>query len=420
VVGDPNQAIYGWNGAEPTALTDFARREPGATVVRLDDNFRSSPQILTVAGAILAAGGGRADLRPHCSEGPIPSVRAYGSDVDEARGVVRAVRSHHRPGTSWSRIAVLARTNAQLAMVETALREAEIPYKVRGGGGFLGLPEVRDALGTMQRRGGPLGPHLTALAHDDDLSAVAGPVAERRAVLDELVRLGHEHLALDPSGTVDGFVGWLTATVGRDAGPEGEGVDLATFHAAKGLEWPVVFLIGLERGLVPIGHAKTDGGLAEERRLLYVAVTRAEEELHCSWARERTFGSRTAQRQPSPWLADIENAREALRTGTTLDEQLARVAQARRKLASTSGGRSGTTVGLGADPAVFAALKAWRASAARAAGVPAYVIFHDTTLAALAEAKPRTRDHLLAMPGLGPVKADRYGDALLQVLADAG
>jgi DNA helicase-2/ATP-dependent DNA helicase PcrA len=428
VVGDPNQAIYSWNGADPGYLTDFARREPGATVVRLDDNFRSSPQVLAVASSVLAGGGVRSTLHPHRPDGPLPSVRAYASDRDEARGIARAVRGKHRPGTPWSRIAVLARTNAQTVLLEEALREAGIPFRVRGGGAFLQQPEVRTALDTLRRAGGPLTVRVTDLEthlHLDEAASETdeGPQAERRAVLAELVRLAREHLAVDPHATVEGFLGWLSTAVGADAGDtRADAVDLATFHAAKGLEWPVVFLVGLERGLVPIGHAKTDAGLDEERRLLYVAVTRAEEELHCSWARERTFGTRAVPRQPSPWLDDIQAARAALAGGATATDLRDRVLAERRKLRSTDGGRAtrrgNVTVGADADAGVLSALKAWRSAAAKAAGVPAYVIFHDTTLAAVAEAQPASRASLLALPGLGPVKAERYGDDLLRVVAE--
>ncbi|MCU1380374.1 MAG: hypothetical protein JWN29_3357 [Acidimicrobiales bacterium] len=426
VVGDPNQAIYSWNGADPAYLSEFTRREPGTTVVRLDDNFRSSPQVLATASAVLAGGGIRSELRPHRADGPTPTIRAYATDRDEARGVARAVRGKHRPGTPWSRIAVLARTNAQTVALEEAFREAGIPFRVRGGGAFLQQPEVRTALDALRRTGGPLATRVADLEVEtrigDDVED--GPAAARRAVLAELVRLAREHLAIDHNATVENFATWLTTAMGNDSGDtRRDAVDLATFHAAKGLEWPVVFLVGLERGLVPIGHAKTEAGLDEERRLLYVAVTRAEEELHCSWARERTFGTRSVPRQASPWLDDIEAARTALAGGGTALDLRERVAAERRKLRAADGGRDNArpnvTVGRNADPGVLNALKAWRTAAARAAGVPAFVIFHDTTLAAVAEARPGDRASLLALPGLGPVKAERYGDDLLRVVAES-
>jgi DNA helicase-2/ATP-dependent DNA helicase PcrA len=426
VVGDPNQAIYSWNGADPAYLAEFTTREPGATVIRLDDNFRSTPQVLATASAVLAGGGVRSELRPHRADGPVPTIRAYATDRDEARCVARGVRGKHRPGTPWSRIAVLARTNAQMVLVEEAFREAGIPFRVRGGGAFLQQPEVKTALEALRRAGGPLATRMVDLevaarTADVDAEPDDGPATERRAVLAELVRLAREHLAIDHNATVEHFLVWLTTALGNDVGDtRRDAVDLATFHAAKGLEWPVVFLVGLEHGLVPIGHAKTDGGVDEERRLLYVAVTRAEDELHCSWARERTFGSRPVPRKPSAWLDDIEAARTALAGGVGVDLR-DRIAEERRRLRADDGGRdtsrSNVTVGLGADPAVLNALKEWRSNAARMAGVPAFVIFHDTTLAAVAEARPGDRTALLALPGLGPVKAERYGDDLLRVVA---
>ncbi len=445
VVGDPNQAIYSWNGADPTQLQHFARREAGATVVVLDDNFRSSPQILAVAATVISTGPGRGGLlRARRPDGPLPWLRSFDTEVDEARGVARAIRDRHRPGTAWSDLAVLTRTNAQLVAFERALGEAGVPVRVRGGGAFLQRPEVKSAL----RELGPSSARVDAGLADmaialrrpvaepaepsllDDIPpvpAAEGPAAERLAVLEELVRLGHDYLALEADGTVAGFVAWLGATL-RSEPPRAsaDAVELATFHAAKGLEWPVVFLAGLERGLVPISFARTDDARDEERRLLYVAVTRAERELHCSWARERTVGARTVRRQPSPWWEEIQAARAVLAAGSAPSgpgEWRNRLAAERSRLRGARGGaskgRDQVEVGRHADPEVLAALKAWRTAAARAGGVPAFVVFHDTTLAALAEARPSTRDALLAVPGLGPVKAERYGDDLLAVLAGA-
>lgn len=201
----------------------------------------------------------------------------------------------------------------------------------------------------------------------------------------------------------------------------GQAVDLATIHAAKGLEWPVVFVVGFEQGLMPIGHATTPEARAEERRLLYVAVSRAERELHCSWAERRTFGAGTMGRSPSPWLGEIEDAIRALDLAADGPGEGWRscVAEGRSQLRSKAGGHRVPRAGERADPAVLEALRSWRATTARASGVPAFVVFHDTTLAAVAEARPRDRPSLLALPGMGPVKAERYGDALLAIVAAA-
>jgi DNA helicase-2/ATP-dependent DNA helicase PcrA len=419
VVGDPNQAIFGWNGADAGYITGFGERFPGAEIVHLDDNYRSSPQILAVADAVLAGASGHSrPLRANRPDGSVPTVRSWATDRDEARAVARAMRKRHGPSLPWSAMAVLARTNAQLLLFEEALTGAGIPHRVRGEGAFLSQPEIRTALNELRRR--PLTHPLTPLIVDLEEMAAEGE-GDRRQRLEGLVRLAREHASLDQAASIDSFFAWLRATVGGDEPARGgDVVELATFHAAKGLEWPLVFVVGLERGLVPIARADTPQSRAEERRLLYVAVTRAKHELHCSWAERRTFGTRSLTRTPSAYLPAIEAAVRAGDDGAPgdwrrfLDDGRAKLRAARAKRPSGV-----LPVLEGADPTVFEALKSWRATAARASGVPAYVIFHDTTLAALAQAKPNDRDGLLAVPGLGPVKAERYGEAVLAVLAGA-
>ena len=420
VVGDPNQAIFGWNGADAGYLTGFAGRFPGAEVIRLDDNYRSSPQILAVADAVLSDRTSDASrpLRANRPEGPTPSVRSWASDRDEARAVVRAMRRRHGSSLPWSAMAVLARTNAQLLLFEEACTSMGVPHRVRGEGPFLSQPEIRQALNELRRlpATSPLAPVIADL--DEMAGEAEGDRAER---LEGLVRLAREHSAVDQSATIDGFFAWLRATVGGDEPAKaGDVVELATFHASKGLEWPLVFVVGLERGLVPIAQADTPAARAEERRLLYVAVTRAEQELHCSWAERRTFGARSLTRSPSAYLPAIEAAVKAGNEGTP-GEWRRFLDDGRQKLRTAAQGRPADVRTLldNADPTVFEALRSWRAATAKRSGVPAYVIFHDTTLAALADAKPRDRTGLLAVPGLGPVKAERYGDAVLAVLAGA-
>jgi len=495
VVGDPNQAIYSWNGADPSLLGGLADRFPTAEIQRLDDNYRSSPQVLAVAEAVLVQGAqpgsgpvwpaGR--LRPNRPDGRVPTITAAATDVAEARTIARGLRLAHRPGVAWAHLAVLTRTNAQLVLLEEALRAAEIPYRVRDGA-FLDRPEIQDALADLSHGQPPLSlaaaladweeTARTAAAQPDnrgaggngagdigagdigagdigagDIGAGDNGAVERRLHLEALARLAREYSALDARPSAEGFLAWLDATVGREHAGQRDAVELTTFHRAKGLEWPVVFVAGLEQGLVPIGHAVTASAEAEERRLLYVAVTRAQNELHCSWAQRRTFGSRTLRRQPSPYLEAVDAACQALNGSGFLGVDPANRVQPpgvravinqakaaldggqtevigrhpRRPAAILPGGPAvsparttpGGPAAAPADPVaevVLSALRTWRAAAARASGVPAYVIFHDSTLAALAAARPTSSEALLALPGLGPVKVARYGHTLLDLL----
>ena len=483
VVGDPNQAIYGWNGADPGMLATFAHRRPDATVVQLDANYRSSPQVLSVAAAVLShdarRAGPRTPLRAHCPDGPVPDVVSYDSDRAEAAGIARRLRQARLPGTSWSRLAVLARTNAQLVLVEEALAAARIPCRVAPGAAFARRPEVQAALVRLKQS--PRWHTLETAIRDLELSAAAEEeahrqteetltghagspsgademidrkrvdAAERALALGTLARLAREYQALEQGASVEGFVVWLASTLAGEQPGEasGDAVELTTFHRAKGLEWPVVFVAGLEEGLVPIAHAVSMEAEAEERRLLYVALTRAQLELHCSWARRRTLGHRAMTRCPSPYLEAIEAVSRALVTGERLADVPRLIQEERRRLltvatgtASTRARRPGGRVrghelrqahdlrqagppfrrpadlmARSAEPKLLEALRTWRARSARAAGVPPHVVLHDTTLAAVAASRPSSMEELVGLPGLGPLKANRYGAELLDLTA---
>ena len=247
VVGDPNQAIYGWNGADPTLLAALPDRFPGIEVVHLDQNHRCTPQVVAAASAAL----GRSDVAPPRSaaaDGPVPTVTAFADDRAEAEAVAARILARAEAGVAWSDQAVLARTHDLLAGVRRALGEAGIPCR------FAPAPESPD-------------------------TEAPGPATGRAAA--------------------------RTRTAGHHA--PGGGVELATFHRAKGLEWDAVAVVGLEEGFVPIIHATTPSAVDEERRLIYVALTRAERVLECSWARSRAMGAsgRIMERRPSPWLADV-------------------------------------------------------------------------------------------------------------------
>ena len=445
VVGDPNQAIYAWNGADAQYLIDFDRWFPGGASVTLEDNYRSTPQVLVVANAVLDAGRNvPITLRPHRPEGPMPTVDEHADETAEARAIARRVRDGHAPGAPWSAQAVLVRTNAQAAVIAEVFNAAHIPNRVRGGGDLMEQPEVRQALGALRRATslqmalGDLESEVLRLAPPtpgDGSSVVrataegagAGPselpasmpsgtaqlTEERAANLNELVRLGREYISLDPNGGVPGFLGWLTSALRGEDRSGGDAVEIVTFHAAKGLEWSIVHLAGLEEGFVPIHHAKdSDDDLEEERRLLYVALTRARDQLHCTWASSRTFGSRTAKRSPSPWLPIIASTVgiAPLQVDRRSGAQRARAVRASLPKKTAKDMPDG-------DRELFEALRAWRRNQAREADVAAFVIFNDATLISVAADRPRNRAELLRVSGVGPVKAQRFGDDLLEIVA---
>ncbi len=372
---------------------------------------------MRVASAVLPDLELRHTIQP---DGPIPSINSYPTDSAEAAAVARRVRDSRGSTTSWRHIGVLARTNAQLTVLEEAIRAARVPCRVRGGN-LLEQPEVRSWLRDPRHRGaGPLAARLTDLeamvdeAADDSTDEVGatGLTDERRGNLEVLVRLGHEYLTLDPAGTTQGFADWLAATLRNDdVAADADEVTLVTFHRAKGLEWPIVVVTGVERGFVPIGQATTAEQIDEESRLLYVALTRAERELHLTWAEQRTFGTRAMTRSPSPLLGVIDDVCEAMRGGRPEHDNRAALRSVRHKLDE----RKRAT--LESNDPLLLALKQWRLTRARAAATPAYTIFDDKTLNAIVEHRPRTKTALRGVPGIGPVKLERYGDEVLDLVS---
>jgi len=439
VVGDPNQAIYQWNGADATFLLSFTELFPGGEVVELTDNYRSTPQVLAVAASVLAGDHGIPRvMQSHRQSGPVPDVVAYASDDDEANGIARAIRDHHGPRTPWSSQAVLVRTNAQMGVIEAALRRAGIPYRERGRSSLTKHPAVRDALSALSRSRRLFTTELAdldialseRLAAAVTTAALAGDEAGEPVIVDgddlafqTLVGLGHEFVGLDPHARADGFPGWLHAAIHRDDdGTSTRAVDVVSFHAAKGLEWPVVHLAGLEDGFAPISHAHTIEALEEERRLVYVAMTRAERVLHCSWAERRRFDTRIARRRRSPYLDSVLNAAAILGEVTSApvpSTVAASVAASRAVLdgRSAASASNDCVEDRAKQAELLAALRAWRRHRAMAVGVGDQVVLPDRTLDAVARLRPTRPEELLDLPGVGPLKLAEHGDTLLTLVA---
>ncbi len=432
-VGDPQQAIYGWNGADAGFLLDIHRHWPPAEVIQLVRSYRSTPQILDAAAAVLRGARQPAQqvhaIRP---KGAPPHLTGHPSDRAEAIAVARAVRLAHAPGRPWADQAVLVRTHAQTLLLAEALRESGIPHRIRGGSAFLDRPEVRRTLRELRNSVAPLGTALADLelglhaelpGPDLEDDPDPDPVARDRRLEEveavaALIRMGQDYLRLDPNGRADAFARWLTATVQSegDAPAGGDAIDLATFHAAKGLEWVTVHLAGVEDGYVPIAHARTAAAKAEEARLLYVAMTRAQRELRITWAEQRTFASRVVDRRRSPLVEPLMAARrldpvavEASAPVTPPVEDWAE--EVARQRAALDAVRHGHVPGLDA-------LHAWRDATARAARVEPAAVLPDHVLARVAVTRPDDIDALGAIRGVGGILARRFGPAILDALHD--
>ncbi|WP_154793093.1 ATP-dependent helicase [Occultella kanbiaonis] len=419
VVGDVSQTIYSFTGASPRYLTEFGRRHPDATVVRLVRDYRSTPQVVSLANNVLARAGrarssAAVELRAQRPSGPAVAFETYDDDESEARAVAVRIGELVRGGVRASEIAVLYRTNAQAEAFEQALSQAGVGYLVRGGERFFSRKEVRDAVvllrGAARSQGETPMPELvrdvlTSVGWAPEAPAARGAVRERWESLNSLVGLADE-LAASRGADLPEFVAELGERAAAQHAPTVEGATLASLHAAKGLEWDAVFLVGVSEGLLPISLAEGDEAIEEERRLLYVGVTRAREHLQLSYARSRNTGGRATRRR-SRFLDGIWPSEEAggRRHGRHTD--------------SRAGRREALTAAVteqDADPDLVERLRRWRAEVAERIEKPAFTILHDTTLIAVAAAQPRELRHLAILRGIGPTKLEAYGPAILAVV----
>ena len=432
VVGDANQTIYTFAGATPRHLLEFPRRFPEAVVVRLQRDYRSTPQVVSCANTLIGAARGRAagsrlQLVGQLPPGPDPDFAEYGDEPAEAAGVTERIRRLIDDGTPPSEIAVLFRVNAQSQAYEQALTDAGVPFQVRGGERFFARAEVRRAMTAIRGAApseGPLVESVRAVLEPVGLTAEPPGGATRRAQWESLlaiVELAEELVAVEPGADLARFAAELHTRADAAHPPTVQGVTLASLHAAKGLEWDAVFLVGLVDGTLPIQHADgDDSAIEEERRLLYVGVTRARRLLSLTWALSRQPGGRRHRRRSRFLYGLIPDQHPASRipTGRGVGAK-PRCRVCGQPLVGTAALklRRCDDCPSDVDVELLDRLKEWRSSTAKEQQVPAYVVFTDATLTAIAEHRPSDDAALVAIPGIGARKLDRYGPAVLALVA---
>ncbi len=439
VVGDPAQTIYSFAGASASHLLDFPKKYTTATTVTLARNYRSTPQVIETANSVMRdeLGSSAVLLRTTRTAGQTVSFTGHADEVAEAAAVADAISALVSEGTDPAGIAVMFRINAQSESFEEALAERSVPYLVRGAERFFERAEVRQAItllrgavhGTEDHVGGlavQVGDVLSSMGWSREAPTVRGNARDRWESLQALVSLGDELAAAHPDMSLSGFVDELARRADAQHAPVATGVTLTTLHAAKGLEWPVAFLVGMHEGSMPIVYADTPAGLQEERRLLYVGVTRAQDQLHVSWSRARAPGGR-GSRGPSRFFDGLLD--ESQRGGALTSNTRSGTRRSRRAVASCRVcGRSLTDPRerkLGRcldcpssyDEVLFERLRAWRREQAGHEKVPAYCVFTDATLTALAELRPNDVAALARVPGIGKAKLDKYSVPVLDMCA---
>jgi DNA helicase-2/ATP-dependent DNA helicase PcrA len=415
VVGDPDQTIYTFTGATPEYLLGFEAAHPGARVVPLVENYRSTPQVLELANRLIAPGP-RGALRSSRPAGPAPTIRRFADDTAELVALVAGVRECLEAGTSPSEIAVLVRINAQLPEIEQALTRAGIAFTIRGQRFFerREIKEARRLLRGLRLEASSASQVVAATRHlleeqlglGADIGRAGDEAAERSAALETLMEIVGDLAAATPALSVGDVVAELDRREREEAAGSTGGVNLLTYHRAKGLEWDAVFLPALEEGLLPIRQAKEDAEVDEERRLLYVGITRARTHLALSWAQNRTgaAAARAGKRQRSRFLYALEDpgTRLAGRVRVLPGAPMAAPRRARDE-----------------ESPLMAALREWRSIGARSDGVPAYVIAPDSLLLEIADQRPTSIAALRRVKGMGPSRLARYGEEILEIVAGA-
>jgi DNA helicase-2/ATP-dependent DNA helicase PcrA len=439
VVGDPAQTIYTFAGASDRFLRDFPRTFPGTTSITLLRNYRSTPEVIEVANTVMShqLGTSAVRLKAQRPAGAAVETRGFADEEDEATQIAAAIATAIAAGTDADRIAVLSRLNVQLDAVADALRDRGVTFTRPGQATAAERGATRQAMGLL--RGAAVG--RSSLSGDlvrdvsDIISTLGwaptppqGQEARRRwdtlqAVVVAAERFTHAH----PDGDLAAFAADRQRSLDAGEASHGSGVTLTTLHAAKGLEWESVFLVGAQEGNMPFVYRDTISDIDEERRLFYVGVTRAQDSLHLSWTRARSPGGR-ATRRPTRFLdglAGVDQQTEAAavrpRRSKRRQAALSTCRVCSRPLTDSRERKLGRCEGCPStyDETLYDELREWRRNQATEEEVPAYCVFTDATMMALAELLPRDPAALAKVPGIGPAKVQKYGDSVLAMCSQS-
>lgn len=444
VVGDPMQTIYTFAGADATLLERFPKRYPDATVVQLSRTYRCSPEVVTAANGVLAAANAPLRLRSARESGPAVRLATYADETAEAQGVARRVQELLQKGVAPGQMAVLVRMNAMTERFEAAFTEAGIPYRIAGGSGYFRRPEVRQAMSVIRGAavagedaadvGDAVEMLLTGLGWSVTPPAGAGAVREKWESLAGLAAAARDYAQSATEPSLAGFAAELVDRAEHQDAPDADGVTLSSLHAAKGLEWDAVFLVGMLEGVLPHGSAESPADIAEERRLFYVGITRAARYLDISYASAKTARGRA--RSPSRFLEALPQQVARDRGAGDASNSRGTGGRARRRARAATCGVCGKKLETPAeikwescrdcpsdlDVNLLDALLTWRTevvdelAVARDSRPPAFVVATDATLAAIAARRPATLAELATVPGIGPAKVTAYGADLIELV----
>lgn len=437
VVGDVAQTIYTFAGASPSFLVNFADRHPGARCVELNRDYRSTPQIVSVANQIVGGNGttrkplaGAVRLVAQQPSGAAVTFDTYSDDLSEAQEVAQRISRYIEQGVNASNIAILYRMNSQSEAFEHALAQLGISTVIHGGQRFFEREEVRRAMLIIRQLaatqipadqgiGQLVADALREIGWSEQAPSSVGALRETWDNLNALVELAKERDTLQLAQ----FVTELEERAESQTAPSVDGVTLTTLHASKGLEWDTVFLVGAAEGILPISLAKTAAQREEERRLLYVGVTRAQHNLHISWAQGRGDGSRKGNRQRSRlldgiWPSDRESASRTRHTSTGENGKPAPSATAAKRQQKRN--EEQLFAEEFGEEAVqrYNALRQWRLEVARESNLSAFVVLTDRCLRQIAAAQPKTLKQLRTIRGIGDHKLELYGGQILRVLKE--